>query len=518
MCEDKKMMYSLLLICFSTFVLTACTVNVNVNTPGAAKDEATEAEVTQEDIEELIIGKWMTSERDGQPALTDEKNVYDIVSTIETYVSLSRSKGKSPWNNGVKRSVDIKGNVVTIAPFPGDNSSVVNEFTITDISDNEFTANIKNTRTVEGSEPVVTERIDTYVRVNEDFSEDIIGTWEGRCTSEKSVFDDGQDHRWTFNDDGTLVYYEKDGDSWVPGEYPSGEYFVAGNLLCSRWIEDDEEYREWWEISIDGDKMNWTALREDEDGNTFTATFEMTKIESNKTDLSEQIIGKWIVADRNGNPSITNRKLVITFVSDSKAYVSGSFIPLSQEFNLWLDNKEVDVAISGSKLTLTGNPETNGTVTNELTIKDFKTDEFTANDKLNITLDDNKVLSKEDTIRFIKVNNDYSEDIIGTWEGHCTSEKSVFDDGEEHRWEYKADGTYIYYVKDGDDWIPSTNTLNEYFVAGNLLCTRWINDDEESREWWEISIDGDKMNWAALREDEDGNTFTAEFEMTKVKE
>jgi hypothetical protein len=57
------------------------------------------------------------------------------------------------------------------------------------------------------------------------------------------------------------------------------EYFVAGNLLCSRWMENGQENREWWEISIDGDKMNWTALREDEDGKTFTATFEMKRVE-----------------------------------------------------------------------------------------------------------------------------------------------------------------------------------------------------------------------------------------------
>ena len=57
------------------------------------------------------------------------------------------------------------------------------------------------------------------------------------------------------------------------------EYFVAGNLLCARWMENGQENREWWEITIDGDKMNWTALREGEDGKTFTATFEMDRVE-----------------------------------------------------------------------------------------------------------------------------------------------------------------------------------------------------------------------------------------------
>jgi hypothetical protein len=33
-------------------------------------------------------------------------------------------------------------------------------------------------------------------------------------------------------------------------------------------------------MTIDGDTMNWTALREADDGSTFTATFEMSKVEN----------------------------------------------------------------------------------------------------------------------------------------------------------------------------------------------------------------------------------------------
>ena len=48
-----------------------------------------------------------------------------------------------------------------------------------------------------------------------------------------------------------------------------------------RWIEDGEEKSECWEITIDGDVMRWTAQREDENGNTFTASFEMNRVEMN---------------------------------------------------------------------------------------------------------------------------------------------------------------------------------------------------------------------------------------------
>ena len=73
-------------------------------------------------------------------------------------------------------------------------------------------------------------------------------------------------------------------------------------------------------------------------------------------------------------------------------------------------------------------------------------------------------------------------------------------------------------MEDGDNWVPSEDELSEYFVAGNLLCTRWVEGETENREWWDISIDGDTMNWTALREDEDGKTYTATFEMNRVTE
>ena len=233
--------------------------------------------------------------------------------------------------------------------------------------------------------------------------------------------------------------------------------------------------------------------------------------------LSEKIIGKWMTTDKNRQPMLTNEKRVVTFVSATKAYMSASFthIPVSTQ---WLDQIEADVVISDNKVTLTMHPEERVTVVDEYTVLAIDATGFTANLKVTTTLNGELSYEHESIIRLTKVTADYRTAIVGTWQGHCTSEGSEFDDGQEHRWEYKADGTYVYYVKDGDNWVPyEGNTLNEYFVDGNLLCTRWIDLGQENREWWEINIDGDKMNWTALRQKEDGTTFTATFEMTKVE-
>jgi nitrous oxide reductase len=251
---------------------------------------------------------------------------------------------------------------------------------------------------------------------------------------------------------------------------------------------------------------------------TFTSCTNDDNPTTPDLNLPEKIIGKWMMADMNGQPAPTNEKLVYTYVSTTKALVSASLNTHPEVSELWATQTENDVVINGNKMTLTSHPNQHETVMDELTVTAIDGSEFTANRKGSVTVDGIVVATIEDVLRFEKVTADYRDAIVGTWEGRCTSEGSVFDDGQEHRWQYNADGTYVYYVKDGDNWVPyEGNTLNEYFVDGNLLCTRWIDLGQENREWWEITINGNKMNWTALRQKEDGSTYTATFEMKKVQ-
>ena len=241
------------------------------------------------------------------------------------------------------------------------------------------------------------------------------------------------------------------------------------------------------------------------------------KDEDNNLKLEEKIIGKWMLAERDGQPALTNEKRVFTFVSTTKAYMSASFSAHPEVGTFWGVHLEGDVVISGNKIIVTAQADENKTVVHDFIITDITDKQFSAKHEVTHTIDDNVVLSIVDEVRYVKQTADYSATILGTWQGHCTSEGSVFDDGQEHRWQYNADGTYVYYAKDGDNWVPyEGNTLNEYFVDGTLLCTRWIDNGQENREWWEITIDGTQMHWTALRQNPDGTTFTATFEMEKV--
>ena len=260
-----------------TVVETETTEATEASVEGSETDSAG---VTQEEIEQNIVGTWIKSEIGGHHVLTNDKSVLDIVSTTEAYASAShRSDEGAPFDYHLKSTVDINGNVVTITTTNAKGDTNVHELTITSINDSEFTADRKFTRTSEGPDALLKEETLTYTKVNDEYSDEIVGTWEGHSTSEGVASDDGQDHRWEYRDDGTYTYYVKDGDDWVGSDNTLNDYFVAQNLLCTRWVDGDEEFHESWEITIDGDTMSWSALREGEDGKTFTPTFEMKRVE-----------------------------------------------------------------------------------------------------------------------------------------------------------------------------------------------------------------------------------------------
>ena len=75
----------------------------------------------------------------------------------------------------------------------------------------------------------------------------------------------------------------------------------------------------------------------------------------------------------------------------------------------------------------------------------------------------------------------------------------------------------MYYVQNGNVWVPGSNTLNEYFVDGDKLCMRWKDGGKEYREWRDImSLDNQTMIWGAIRQDDFGQRYPASFALTKI--
>jgi hypothetical protein len=518
LCARSIAAFAAILICGAS-VFTSCTASDNPAQPA-------EPDLN---VAEKIIGKWITAESDGETMPTNEKVVLDFVSTTEAYVSLSiqdRTAEDTPWRDREEIDVEINGNDVILfhSPKPGMNVTV--DLHVESITDATLIAKRIVTIRQDGGLVRSTENIIRYEKLNVDYRNAICGMWEGMSTgAEGSEFDDGENHRWEYLTDGTFNFFRKVDGQWQISDDEYADYFVAGNLLCTRWKNagaGNEEHREWWEIeSIENGVMKWKALRQKEDGTTYTATFEMKKVDvPTQAEVEQFILGKWMISEIDGEDAVTNLKTVYDFESLTKVYMSASLNSQPEMQSFWKEKFELTAVIDDNHIALAGQKDDKTAVLDEFIVS------YITADVMQCVLLHSEINEAGEMTTapymfctFKKVDKDFSQTILGTWEGQATSDEGTYGDGKQHRWEYKADGTFVYYVKDGDDWVPSTNTLNEYFVAGNLLCTRWIDNEIEYREWWEIeSIENDVMKWKALRQKEDGTTFTSTFEMKKVTE
>lgn len=239
--------------------------------------------------------------------------------------------------------------------------------------------------------------------------------------------------------------------------------------------------------------------------------------------LSEKIVGKWIHVETDGVPVLTNQKSVHTFVLEDSIIKAYNSLAINDVGAWWEFRKQMDIAIDGNKVTVKGKYDNGKSIITEMTVTSVTEKEMQLDAKTTLFNDGEAyAVIGPRSEKYVLVEKDYSQEILGTWEGHITSDQSAFDDSKMHRWKYKDDGTYLYLGLDEDgEWQADVNSKGDYFVDGNLLCTRWKNvgDPAEHREWWEItSITDGVMNWAALRKSEQDSVYTAAFSMRRVEE
>ena len=475
-------------------------------------------------VAEKIIGKWIVTDKNGQPLSTNKKAVYTFVSTTKALVSVSITShpevGKL-WCEETETNVAINGNKMTLNSRPDENTTVTEVLNFTDISATEFTANYEITMTEDGKVVKNEQMVLRFTKVTADYSEKVLGLWECESLMGGETYNDANG-RLEFLADGTYRYYRKNDDGqWqtiTAREFQ--DYFVDGTLLATRWKNrGDEELREWWEIAtLSGNEMVWTSQRQNADGSTFQQEMKWKKVDLN---VAEMIMGKWIKSDQNGQPLPTDGKMVYTFVSTTKAYMSASIDASPEVGTHWIDQLEADVTISGNKVSLTRYSEEGATMVVDYIITAIDDKEFTANHKVTIMLGGAEVYVVEDILRFDKLTTNYAAAIVGLWECQEITGGETYNDPN-GRLEFKNDGTYNFYRKDdaGQWQVVTTREFQDCFVDGTLLATRWKNQGEaELREWWEIaSISDGQMQWVALRRNADGTTFVQGMKWKKVNE
>ena len=69
--------------------------------------------------------------------------------------------------------------------------------------------------------------------------------------------------------------------------------------------------------------------------------------------VKEKIMGKWMKSEQNGQPLPTDGKMVYTFVSPTKAYMSASIDASADVGTHWVSRLEAEMSISGNKVPIT---------------------------------------------------------------------------------------------------------------------------------------------------------------------
>ena len=227
--------------------------------------------------------------------------------------------------------------------------------------------------------------------------------------------------------------------------------------------------------------------------------------------IKEKIVGKWKGATQDGTELTTNGRTVLTFNADGTRTVSTSRFESNTNEYLFRNKQSGTYAIEGSQLKnyLDTNDGYDVAIYNIDVIDDSQ---------LAMTMQN---LNPGRKSVYKRVTADYSEDIIGLWEAtEMTGEETYNDDNA--RLAFLADGTYRYYRKDdsGEWQLVSTRDVEEYFVDGDWLATRWQEKGGEMKyERWDIDeIKDGQMKWSALREREDGTRFTTTFTWKKVSD
>ena len=440
-------------------------------------------------VAEKIIGKWMLAEMDGLPVPTNQKVVQTFLSATKVTESLSRtnySDDTDKWHTSLEGTCSIEGSTVTMTFLPEDGVTTTCILNVQSITSTEMVASTKRTTIDNGRTVYEQEAKVRMVKVGADQSQAILGMWEGRMTSEQSEYGDVEDHRWEFLLDGTFNFFRKVDGQWQISDDDYADYFVDGNLLCTRWKNagaGNEEHREWWEIeSIENGVMKWTALRQKEDGTTYTATFEMKKagVPSTQEELEQKLVGKWLYWGYDGQIAETGESSVTTFVMEGstlKAYITQSL----QKYDLWVHNQPAEVKIDGNKVTVTMQSG-NTTTVEEMTDITIDEDELAYTSKFTVYKDGEVVDDMVYQLHCSKSTDDYSQTILGRWEGTITSDEPGFEP-EPFCEEYFSDGTNVEYQLIDGQWVEMETEYAEYFIDGNLLLTRWkYPGKEEERE------------------------------------
>ncbi len=235
--------------------------------------------------------------------------------------------------------------------------------------------------------------------------------------------------------------------------------------------------------------------------------------EDDDTDYAALLTGTWVNTHVDNVPVLTDDSYVCQYRPDMvQFYAQG--VRLDENNKTWRESDTYTYQVEGRMIIIDGTDVNNKTYHLELEIVAMTRNSFT--EVVKEYKVDNVNYPDPKSYTYHRVTEDYSDQFVGVWYGHCTT-PGTSDTGY-HYWEYFADGSFNYYYQDeNDDWVRKSDNDGGYFLYGNLMASNYTNDlisggTGKAYECWNFQITGNNMIWTGLREN--GQTIT--YEMSKV--
>lgn len=230
------------------------------------------------DYASLILGSWINTQIDNQALLTDASFVMEFrTDKVEFYASgYQLDSDNKTWLESENFTYSVNGKTISIGGTDNLNKVFNIIFEIQSVDDKTLSYSV--TKFMIDNVDYPDSKIYTCTRPLTDLSSQFVGTWYGKNSTAGTT--DDKYHYWEYFADGSFNYYfQDDSGNWINKPDNEGKYFLYGGLMATNYTNDllsgsTGKAYECWNISIAGNTMDWTAIRE----NGKTVSFQMEKV------------------------------------------------------------------------------------------------------------------------------------------------------------------------------------------------------------------------------------------------
>jgi len=239
----------------------------------------------------------------------------------------------------------------------------------------------------------------------------------------------------------------------------------------------------------------------------------------NKPDYAEEIKGKWMCNEIEYLIQPTNEIFVLDFLSNGTESLSEGVTLSNIEGEYWCINSNFTYSVVEDEILISGVNLSGENIDISLKIESLTANKFVYTE--NYVKVNNVDISTDKTYILRRCIEDYSNQIIGTWQG-----KKYFSDDSSTNFyfmiNYKSDKSFDYYLKVNDTW-ELQNYTGTYFLNGELFTMNYINNSlscyNHSYQCWLFDeVTTDKITfWQYNRmPGSDNNLQGIKYELEKV--